>query len=146
MKNKVILKQIEPILVVKVEGDGNIQDFDRDLNKLYEYLFSHKLQNQIAGPAIGLFYTELGGKYVVAIPMKKTVTLDDSMKMDTLPSISCTSVLHTKGSETIEESFNLMKEYRKRHNIKWLFPVREIYVPSQNNKGKYNIEIQVPTV
>lgn len=140
----VVVKNVDPLLGATLEASGKIPDFNRDIDKLYEYLYSHGFGDQISGPTIGLFYTEHGGRYVVAIPVKENITLEGNIKINTLPAIRCTSLLHTEGPETIEESFNKLKQYRKQHNIELVFPIREVYIPSQEKKGKYDIEIQIP--
>lgn len=143
-ENEIKIKEIDSFLAATIEGDGKIPDFNKDVDKLYEYLYSHGYGELICGPTIGLFYTEHGGKYIVAAPVKTSKEFSGGVKLQTLPAIRCTSLLHTESAETIEESFNKLKKYRKKHKIEWVFPVREVYFPSEDKEGKYLIEIQVP--
>jgi len=56
-------KDISPILAALIEGRGKIADFNKDLNRLYRYIYQNTYQKKITGPTIGLFYTKFGGKY-----------------------------------------------------------------------------------
>lgn len=67
----IITKVIEPILVASVEGVGRIPDVNRDIDKLYENIYKNNCKKNIAGPAIVMFFTETGGRYVVAVSKKK---------------------------------------------------------------------------
>lgn len=141
---KITIKTIKPILVACIEGNGHIPDINKDINKLYEYIYRNNLQDLINGPTIGLFFTESAGKYIAAVPIKERIVAKGSIKIQTLPSIKCMSVLHEDRADSINESFNLLKKYQKKHKLQWLFPVREVYIPSSEVSGGYLTEIQVP--
>lgn len=138
------VKHVDPVLAATIEGNGKIPDFNSDIDKIYEYLYAHELGQQITGPTIGIFWTKQGGKYKVAVPVKEAIKVEGDIKIEMLPAIRCTSLLHTDSPKTIEQSFNKLQKYRKQQKMEWLFPVREIYIPSPKEKGKYYIEIQVP--
>lgn len=99
---KIQIKTTASVKVVSIEGDGKILDFNRDVEKIYGYLYKNGLQDKIAGPLIGLFYTEFGGKYIVAVPVNKFVSGEikedvptkEPIKIDTLPPIRCMSIIH----------------------------------------------------
>jgi len=141
---EIVVKHVDPMLVVTLKGNGEIPDFNKDIDKVYEYLYAQGLGEQISGPTIGLFWTKQGGKYLVAVPVKEHINVEGDIRIDTLPEMQCTSLLHTDGPETIQESFNKLQKYRRQHKMSWIFPVREIYIPSSQEKGKYDTEIQVP--
>lgn len=127
-----------------IEGDGKIPDFNRDVEKLYGYLYKNNLQDRIAGSLIGLFYTEFGGKYIVAVPITEDVPTQNLIKTDMLPPIQCMSIIHKGSWKTIDESYDKLKKYAKDNNLGWHFPTREIFIKADSNEEDYLTEIQVP--
>lgn len=144
MSNKIKIKNSKVTLVISIEGNGKISDFNKDVDKLYNYLYLSGFQENISGPLIGIFYTEHGGKYEAAIPIKKPIPLNDSIKIKTLPSIKCVSIIHYGCYQTINDSFNLLKDYVKEKKLLWKFPVVEYYLKSEGLEKDYLTEIQVP--
>lgn len=96
-EQEITSKTTEPQLVVLIEGKGKIPDFNKDVDRLFEYLYENNLQSKIAGPLIGIFYSEFGGKYLAAVPLEENIEVNEKIKMQTLPGIECITVLH-KGS------------------------------------------------
>ncbi len=139
---KIQIKIIKPVLVTSITGNGKVPKANKDIDRLYSYLYKHKLKTKIAGSTIALFYTEFGGKYEVAVPIRETIPVEGDIKIQSLPSVKCMSIIHQGNLDNIKESFDLLKKYQKEHRLKWLFPVREIYNPTQI--GDYVTEIQVP--
>jgi effector-binding domain-containing protein len=137
------IKDIESIKIAYIEGNGKVGELNQDIDKLYGELHKHNLQHFINGSAMGIFYTEAGGKYLAAVPVKDPLPRGSKLKYKLLPPINCMSVVHTGSVDAIEESFNKLKQYQLQHNLKWNFPVREIYVPKNRGEG-FDIEIQVP--
>lgn len=137
------IKTVPPILVVSIEGNGKVADANRDIDRLYEYIYANNLQDRINGLTIALFYTEFGGKYVVAVSLKEAIPVKEDIKVKFLPEIKCVSFIHEGDPSYLDDSFKLLKEYEEENNIKWQFPVREIYL-SSNKPGVYMIEIQIP--
>lgn len=142
--NMVKIKTTKPILVISIEGYGKIADFEKDLDKLYSYLYENSFQENLVGPSIGIFHTEHGGKYEVAIPINKPILVKGTMRTKTIPSIKCISILHKGSYKTIEHSFNLLKDYVKKNKLIWMFPVMEHYIKSNGPEETYLTEIQVP--
>ena len=140
-KNQVQEKSVKPLLVASITGHGKVSDANQDVDKLYGYLYQHNLQDKIAGPTMALFYSEHGGKYTVAVPLKESFPETNFVKIIKLPAIKCLFLMSTKPK--LDTSFTKIKNYEKRHGISWQFPVREIYYPTKA-KDKYITEIQVP--
>jgi effector-binding domain-containing protein len=134
------IKTTLAILVASIEGRGKIKDLNKDIDKLYEYIYKNNYQDKIAGPTIALFYTKSGGKYIAAVPIKEKFPIKGKIKIRKLPKIKCVSIIHQEGN--IENSYNKLFTYIKKYNLNWRFPVREIYIP--RGKNKYIIEIQIP--
>ena len=138
------IKNIKPILAIGIEGNGQISDFNKDVDRLYNYLFQRNFKDKIAGPLIGVFYTEFGGKYIVVIPIKKKIPVKRGIKILTLPKIKCISTMHKGSYKTIDEAFNRLREYLKSKCLKLKFPVREVYINSSGKEENYLTEIQIP--
>lgn len=142
--NEISKKHVRKINVISIVGNGQVPDFDKDVDKLYKYLYKNNLQGKISSPLIGLFYTEYGGKYIVAIPIKEEILITDGITIQELPEVDVVSIMHLGSYKTIESSFNTLKNYFKEHGLTWKFPVREIYVKSDGDENKFKTEIQVP--
>ena len=138
------IKNISPILVALIEGRGKIPDFNKDLDRLYRWLYANNYQEKIAGPTIGLFYTKFGGKYIVAVPVKEKFPVKEGIKIRKLPKIRCVSIIHRGSWKNIEDSFNKLFDYIKAHKLVWRFPVREIYLRCDGGEKDYLTEIQIP--
>jgi len=138
------IKNIKPILAISIEGNGYVSDFNKDVDRLYNYLYQRNFKDKIAGPLIGVFYTEFGGKYIVVIPVKEKVPVKRGIKMITLPKIKCVSTMHKGSYKTIDEAFNRLREYLKSKCLKLKFPVREVYINSSGKEENYLTEIQIP--
>jgi len=138
------IKNISPILVALIEGRGKIPDFNKDLDRLYRWLYENNYQEKIAGPTIGLFYTKFGGKYIVAVPVKEKFPVKENIKIRKLPKIRCVSIIHKGSWKNIEDSFNKLFDYIKAHKLVWRFPVREIYLRCDGEEKDYLTEIQIP--
>lgn len=138
------IKTTEPVKIALIEGEGKIPDFNRDVEKIYGYLYKNTLQDKIAGPLIGLFYTEFGGKYTVAVPIKEDIPTEEPIKIDTFPPVQCMSIIHKGSWKTIDESYDKLKKYAKDNNLEWHFPTREIFIKSDGDENKYLTEICVP--
>jgi len=138
------IKTVLPILTVLIEGKGEIPNFNQDIDRLYHYLYQNNFQNYIAGPTIGLFYSETGGKYIAAVPIKKAFSTEGDIKIKKLPKIKCASIIHKGSWKTIDQSFNKIFTYLKENNLKWRFPVREIYLKCDGEEEEYLTEIQIP--
>jgi effector-binding domain-containing protein len=138
------IKTIPHILVASIHGRGKIKDLNKDIDKLYEYIYKNNYQDKITGPTIALFYTKSGSKYIAAVPIKEKFPTKGKIKIRKLPKIKCVSIIHREGN--IENSYNRLFTYIKKYNLNWSFPVREIYIPRGKNKYtvKYIIEIQIP--
>ena len=136
-------KIVDPILVALINGIGSIEDFNRDSDKLFEYLYSNNFRTEIAGPLVGIFYTEFGGRYKTAIPIKKIILVPDPIQIQNLPKITCLSLVHQGSWKTINNSFEKIKRYEEENNIAWQFPVREVYLKSDGDEKDYRTEIQV---
>lgn len=121
-----------------------LSDLMLEIHKLYNYLYSNKLQENITCPLIGIFYTEHGGNYQVVLPIKKTIPIKKPFKIKTLLTVKCISIIHRGSYKTIEDSFNLLKDYVKKNNLVWKFPVMEYYIKSKGSEKNYLTEIQVP--
>lgn len=141
---QVKLKTTKPILVVSIEGIGRIPDFNKSVDRLYNYLYDKGFENKIAGSLMGLFYSESGGKYIAAVPIKEKIPVENNIKVAILPKIKCVSTLHKGGYKTIEEAFDRLKKYLNQRNLKLKFPVREIYINSSGKEEDYLTEIQIP--
>jgi len=138
------IKNIFPILVALIEGKGEISDFNKDLDRLYRYIYENNYQDKIAGPTIGLFYTKHGGKYIAAVPVKEKFPVRNNIKIRKLPRIRAVSIVHKGSWKEIEDSFNKLFEYIKAHKLVWRFPVREIYLRCDGEEKDYLTEIQIP--
>lgn len=139
---KIQIKIIKSILVTSIEGYGKIPQVNKDIDRLYEYIYKHKLEEKIAGSTIVLFYTEFGGKYEVAVPIKKAIPVKGDIKIQALPAIQCMSLIHKGSADNIDHSFSLLKKHQLTNKYQWLFPIREIYNPTDS--ADYVTEIQVP--
>lgn len=138
------IKNISPILVALIEGRGKIPDFNRDLDRLYRWLYENNYQEKIAGPTIGLFYAKHGGRYIAAVPVKEKFPVKAGIKIRKLPKIRAVSIVHRGSWKNIENSFDKLFEYIKAHNLTWRFPVREIYLRCEGEEKDYLTEIQIP--
>ena len=138
------IKIISPILVALIEGRGKISDFNKDLDRLYRWLYENNYQEKITGPTIGLFYTKFGGKYIAAVPVKEKFPVKEDIKIRKLPKIRCVSIIHKGSWKNIEDSFNKLFGYIKAHKLAWRFPVREIYLRCDGEEKDYLTEIQIP--
>lgn len=143
-KAKGEIKTTSPILVAYIVDDGKIADLNRDIDVLYRYLYNNNLQDKIVGPTIALFYTEFGGKYVAAVPIKEKIPLAGSIKVGILPSVKCISAVRKGSWKMIEQSLDILKEYSRKHDLPWFFPVREIYIKTDGKESDYLTEIQMP--
>lgn len=141
---KIETKTIEPILVVSIEGTGQIPDFNKDVDRLYSYLYNYGFKDKIAGPLIGLFFTEFGGKYIVAIPIKEIIPVKNDTKIAVLSKIKCISKLHKGSYRTIEEAFDRLKKYLTEKHLEFKFTVREIYINNTGKEEDYLTEVQIP--
>lgn len=142
---RIRIKKTKPILVAVIEGKGKIPDFNKSVDELYTYLYSSpSLKNKICGPLIGLFYSEFGGKYKAAVPIKEKIPTKRKIKVDILPAQKCISTFHRGSYKTIEEAFDRLKAYLKRKGFPLKFPVREIYIKSSGKEENYLTEIQIP--
>jgi|GEM_PF-3820201 hypothetical protein len=72
---KVKVIETKSTLAIIIEGSGQISDFNKDVDRLYSYLYHQGFRDKIAGPLIGIFYTEFGGKYIAAVPIKEKILL-----------------------------------------------------------------------
>lgn len=142
--SEIQIKTTGPVKVALIEGEGKIPDFNQDVDRLYGHLYKNGLQDKIAGPLIGLFYTEFGGKCIIAIPIKEDIPVKKPVKIDTLPLIRCMSIIHKGGWKTIDESYSKLKEYAKANHLEWHFPTREIFIKTEGNEKDYLTEIQIP--
>jgi|YNPBryunderm2012_1023409.scaffolds.fasta_scaffold51424_2 effector-binding domain-containing protein len=138
------VKNVFPILVAFIEGKGKISDFNRDLDRLYRYIYENNYQGKIAGPTIGLFYTKFGGKYIAAVPIKEKFPVKEDIKIKRIPKIYCVSIIHKGSWKNIDDSFNKLFNYIKNHKLVWRFPVREIYLQCDGEENDYLTEIQIP--
>lgn len=135
-----IIKHVLPIIVASITGEGNVAAMNSDLDQLYKYLYAHNLQDAINGPAMALFYTETGGKYIAAVPVKGAVQVPSPILVYELPAIKC---LALTVNDDVDAGFGVLKYYQIKNGLDWYFPVREIYIPS-TEPNTYLTEIQVP--
>ncbi len=127
------------ILAIIKEGSGDTRAFNKDLDQIYIYLYKNNLASFISGPAQGIFYSKTPGKYLAVVPIKETVSVDPNLfQIKRLPSAKMVVAIHKGDSKKIDETFNTIFRWIKKHKLKWYFPVREIYHTEDT------IEIQVP--
>lgn len=139
------IKKTKPILVAVIEGTGKIPDFNKNVDELYAYLYSSpELKTKIDGPLIGLFYSEFGGKYKAAVPIKEEIPVKGKIKIEILPAQRCIFTFHKGSYKTIDKAFERLRTYLKKKNLTLKFPVREIYLKSTGNEEDYLTEIQIP--
>lgn len=97
------VKEVEPVWVAYIEGWGLVENLNRDIDELYRYLHQHNLQDKITGPSMGLFFTENGGRYQAAVPIKDEIEGGDIVKTERLSVIKYLSLFHNTGVENIGE-------------------------------------------
>lgn len=134
---RIKIKKTKQILAVVTEGRGKILDFNKSIDELYTYLYSSlEFKSKINGPLIGLFYSEFGGKYKAAVPIKEKIPVKGKIKIDLLPEQKCVCTIHKGSYRTIEEAFRRLKAYLKEKNLKLRFPVREVYTKINRKRRK----------
>ena len=144
-------KRIEPLLIAYIDSQGDITTLNHDIDRIYEYLYSNNFGEFIAGPSMGIFYDDPrivgkgNGRQSAAVPLKEKIEGHRDIHIKLLDGINCLSTIHTDSQTPLDESFSKIEQYCIQHNLKFLFPVRELYIPIKiENETRYQTEIQVP--
>lgn len=146
MFDEIQIKVVPSFIVVGIENEGVLVDFNRDLDRVFGYLYENNLEGNIAGPGMGLFFSEFGsGKYIAAVPVaNKIFSVIEDIRLISLPEIECAFLVHRGSYSTIQNSFDRLKQYFRRHRFQWGFPVRELYLKTSGPEEEFLTEIQVP--
>lgn len=149
---QIVVKKVEPQLVAAMRG---ILPTYGDVGQLYGEIFKHLAKKMIfkpAGPTMLICYdTEYKERDVdveVVVPIKKSISSSDKVKIYELPALEQAACTIYKGAyEGISEAYNALMTWIETNGFQIAGPDREIYLTSPydtKDPAKYVTEIQFP--
>jgi effector-binding domain-containing protein len=149
---QIIVKKVEPQIVAAMRG---ILPTYGDVGQFYGEIFKHLAKKMIfkpAGPTILICYdAEYKEKDVdveVCVPVKKSVSSSEKVKVYELPGLEQAACTVYKGAyEGISEAYNALMTWIEANGFEIAGPDREIYFTSPNetkDPTQYITEVQFP--
>ncbi len=139
------LKTVPSLMVLAIEGKGSKNDLFLDLAKIFEYLYENNLQAAIAGPGLGVLFSEFEpGKYLAAVPLKeKILPAGSQIRLLRLPEMECVFALHEGESQSVGGTLEELKRYFVKNGLELGVVRREVYW-GLNQSNNPLTEVQLP--